>query len=76
MPLELESELVEVPDPHLRLIRPSGDCMVPIAGGPDPVARLGELEVLYEFNSTLDLLLHCSAFALFLDGTFASKPVW
>ena len=53
-----------------------GDDMVAVARRAYAVARLGELKVLNEFNGTLYLLLDRPTLALFLDGTFASKPIW
>ena len=59
MPLELEAQLVQIPNPHLRFIRPSGDDMMSVPGRSDFVASFGELEVLYEFEGSFDVFPLC-----------------
>ena len=50
MSLELETQLVQIPDPHLRFVRPSSNSVMSIPSGPDLVGGFGEFEVLYKFK--------------------------
>lgn len=52
MSLELETQLVQIPNPHLGFIGPSGDDMMPVPGSFYFVASLWEFEVLYEFEGS------------------------
>ena len=74
MSLELETQLVQIPNPHLRFIRPSGDYMMSVPGGFDSVTSLGKFKVLYEFEGSFDMF---SLFAFpFLRCAFPDQPVW
>jgi hypothetical protein len=68
MSLELETQLVQIPNPHLRFIRPSSNDMMSVPGRFDFVASFGEFEVLYEFEGPFDMFL-CSRFPFF-DARF------
>ena len=51
MPLELEAELLALPDAHLRLVHARGDDVLAVACAADHVARLGKLKVLDELDA-------------------------
>ena len=55
MSLELEAQLAQIPNPHLRFIRPSGNNMMSIPSRSDFVASFGKFEVLYEFEGSFDM---------------------
>ena len=55
MPLELETQLVQIPNPHLRFIRPSSNNMMSVPSRSDFVASFRKFEVLYEFESSFDM---------------------
>ena len=55
MSLELETQLVQIPNAHLRFIRPSSDNVMPIPSRFDFVASFGKFEVLYEFEGSFDM---------------------
>lgn len=55
MSLELETQLVQIPNPHLGLIRPSSNDMMPVPSSSDFVASFGKLEVLYELEGSFDM---------------------
>jgi len=73
MSLELETQLVQIPNTHLGFIRPSSDSMMSIPRSPDFVASLGKFEVLYQFEGSFDM------FPLFsfplLRRAFPNQPV-
>lgn len=71
---EFESELVEVPYPHLGFVYAGRHYMVPIARGFYFVAGFGELESLDELDSSLDMLLD-RAFS-FRRRALPCEPVW
>jgi len=53
--LELETQLVQIPNPHLGFIRPSSNDMVSVPSRFDFVASFGKFEVLYEFEGPFDM---------------------
>jgi len=53
--LELETQLVQIPNPHLRFIRPSSNNMVSVPSRLDFVAGFWKFEVLDEFESSFDM---------------------
>jgi len=55
MSLEFETQLAQIPNPHLRFIRPSSDNMMTVPSRSDFVASFGKFEVLYEFESSFDM---------------------
>ena len=73
MPLELQRQLIQIIAPHLGLIHPRRDRMMSISRCPNFITRFGELELLNEVNSALDVLLY-RAFALLCDS-FSGEPV-
>ena len=75
MPLELERELVQIPDPHLGLVYPGGYGMMSVTSGPYAITGLGKLEVLNKVNGALDVLSD-GPLALPLGSSFARQPVW
>ncbi len=75
VPLKLERELVEVPHTHLRLVCPRSDDVVAIASRLYAVARLRELEMLYELDAALHTLANCAALSLSFRRAFPHEPV-
>ena len=75
MPFKLQSQLVQVPDSHLRLVRASRNNMVPISCRPDTIARFGELEMLDELDGAFNMFSDCT-FALGFGSSLANEPVW
>lgn len=55
MSLKLETQLTQIPNPHLRLIRPSSNDMVSVPSSFDFVASFRKFEVLYEFEGSFDM---------------------
>ena len=55
MSLELETQLVQIPNPHLRLIRPSSNDMMSVPSRSNFVAGFWKFEVLYEFEGSFDM---------------------
>lgn len=74
MPLELEGELVQIPDSHLGFVRPRCNCMVSVPSGFDFVACLWKLESLDEFYLTFDMFSE-SPFSLYFRRPGFREPV-
>lgn len=55
MSLELETQLVQIPNAHLGFIRPSSNDMVPVPSSSDFVASFGEFKMLDEFEGAFDM---------------------
>lgn len=55
MSLELETQLVQIPNAHLRFIGPSSDNVVSVPSGFDFVASFWEFKVLYEFKGGFNM---------------------
>lgn len=55
MSLKLETQLVQIPNAHLGLIRPSGNDMMSVSSRSDFVASFGKFKVLYEFEGSFDM---------------------
>lgn len=76
MSFKFQRKLVEIPNTHLRFVRPRCDYMVAVSSCLDAITGLRKLEALYQLYGSLYLVLYDPPLPFALCCSFSCKPIW